>query len=67
MRAAVRVKMLTAIPGINCRHAEALVSARSGSLRNLMGASLEALARVPVSRHQLLGEERALAVKRALG
>ena len=66
VRAAVRVKMLTAIPGINCRHAEALISAYDGSLRKLMRASPEALAHVPVSLRQELGAERALAVKRAL-
>ena len=66
VRAAVRIKMLTAIPGINCRHAEALICAFDGSLHNLMRASTHALASVSVSRHQTLGGERALAVKRAL-
>tara|TARA_B110000046_G_C12879169_1_gene349379 strand:- start:58 stop:285 length:228 start_codon:yes stop_codon:yes gene_type:complete len=66
VRAAVRVKMLTAIPSINCRHAEALISAYDGSLRKLMSASPQALERVPVSLRQKLGTERALAVKRAL-
>ena len=67
VREAVRVSMLTAIPGITRSRAETLVEAYDGSLRALMNASTSKLAKVPVSTQQLLGHELAVAVKRALG
>ena len=59
--------MLSAIPGIGRRHAEALLEAFDGSLLAMMSASLPSLAKVSVSERRTLGLDLSVAVKRALG